>query len=70
MAILTILILVFNFNNVFGNLEASLVVTTWVVFTATKKQNTKLDNHLEQTHKKIDELHETVKNQNKENNGY
>jgi len=63
MLILTAAILVFNFNNVFGNLEASLVATTWVTFTAITKQNKKIDT----THDKLDKLHETIQNQNKEN---
>ena len=69
MAVVTVLILVFNFHNVFGNLEASLVVTTWVTFTAFNKQNKKINAQHVETHKKIDALHETIRNQNDSGSG-
>lgn len=56
MLVLTVLILVFNFNNVFGNLEASLVATTWVVYTSHRVHG-----------KKIDALQDSINTHNKEN---
>jgi hypothetical protein len=64
MAILTVLILLFNFNNVFGNIEASLVVTTWVVFTSHRSIEKKNEARHEETHAKLDKLHETIKDNN------
>lgn len=64
---LSAVILIFNFHNVFGNLEASLVATTWVTFTAINRQNKKIDAQHEATREHITALHNEVKNQNKEN---